>query len=282
MTTRILVLPVFGLVFLALAGCEHIGRTVDEAAKEIAETIEKSTSGQPTGGAPQKRSQTRVSMYDKELVRDVQRKLNSSGYHAGPADGLWGDRSRTALSHYQRDKGLQQSGEFNTKTLTALGIDPKQLSAPISKPDQLPEKEAAQNDAKILQPTKPQPTSEPEKSSDDFISSPKSENAESVQPDPTNKEHGVPSDTDDPFALEEPSPSSTAHEGSVDQSKEKEPAKKILISREVELYEEPNPFDDVLVRVPAGTQLDILSESAEWLRVKYKNHTGFIEKNAVE
>ncbi len=282
MTARILVLPVLGLVFLVLAGCEHIGRTVDEAAKEIAETIERSTSGQPTDGASQNRSQTRVSTYDKELVRDVQRKLNSSGYHAGPADGLWGDRSRTALTHYQRDKGLQQSGEFDAKTLTALGIDPKKLSAPTSKSEQLPEKGPAQNDTRISQPTKPQSPSSPEKSSDDAISSPEPENVEVVQPNPANKEHGVPTDTDDLFAPEEPSPGTTTHEDNVDQDKEKEPAKMLLISREVELYDDSDPFSKVLVRVPAGTQLDILFESAEWFGVQYKNHTGFIEKNAVQ
>jgi hypothetical protein len=58
----------------------------------------------------------------RETLRLVQQKLNFRGYNAGPADGLMGKRTRSALMAYQKDRNLPQTGKPDDATLTALGM----------------------------------------------------------------------------------------------------------------------------------------------------------------
>lgn len=44
-------------------------------------------------------------------IAEMQRMLTRSGYNTGPADGVWGPRSREAMNRYQRDQGLPVTGE---------------------------------------------------------------------------------------------------------------------------------------------------------------------------
>jgi len=53
-------------------------------------------------------------------LRNAQAKLNSLGYDAGVADGLMGRKTREALSAFQRDQGLPQSGRLDAATTQAL------------------------------------------------------------------------------------------------------------------------------------------------------------------
>lgn len=54
-------------------------------------------------------------------IKAVQRALNAAGYDAGPADGIRGKRTETALAAYQRHKGLPV-GSPESETLKALGL----------------------------------------------------------------------------------------------------------------------------------------------------------------
>jgi len=55
-------------------------------------------------------------------LRNAQAKLNSLGYDAGVADGLMGRKTREALSAFQRDQNLPQSGRLDAATTQALGL----------------------------------------------------------------------------------------------------------------------------------------------------------------
>ncbi len=55
------------------------------------------------------------------LVQRVQSALNSRGYDVGPADGVNGAKTKSALARFQKDNGLPV-GNFNFETLRALGI----------------------------------------------------------------------------------------------------------------------------------------------------------------
>ena len=43
-------------------------------------------------------------------IRIIQRKLQAAGFQPGTADGIFGPRTSRAISHYQKQHGLPQSG----------------------------------------------------------------------------------------------------------------------------------------------------------------------------
>ena len=54
----------------------------------------------------------------------AQKGLVSLGFDPGPADGLFGGRTRTAIRRYQREKGFAETGyltEEEARALVALG-----------------------------------------------------------------------------------------------------------------------------------------------------------------
>ena len=58
----------------------------------------------------------------KEDYRAIQRLLNDKGFRAGPEDGRWGSKSRSALRAFQALGGLGQTGVPDQVTRTALGF----------------------------------------------------------------------------------------------------------------------------------------------------------------
>lgn len=56
------------------------------------------------------------------LVRKVQQALTDAGFDAGAANGLFGPRTRDALSAYQQQNGLAEAG-LTKETLRALDVD---------------------------------------------------------------------------------------------------------------------------------------------------------------
>ena len=54
------------------------------------------------------------------LVADVQEALASAGYKPGPADGIAGPRTNSAISAYQRDNGLATDGQPSAELLQHL------------------------------------------------------------------------------------------------------------------------------------------------------------------
>lgn len=70
-----------------------------------------------------RQSTTNPSSHEIEARRklaDIQRRLRTAGYAPGPADGVWGARSREALTRFQADRGLPVTGEPDARTLSQL------------------------------------------------------------------------------------------------------------------------------------------------------------------
>jgi peptidoglycan hydrolase-like protein with peptidoglycan-binding domain len=65
----------------------------------------------------------------RDVVRVVQDHLRGAGFYAGPRDGAWGPRTAEAVASFQRSRGLPSTGELNPPTISALGLDPNNLSA---------------------------------------------------------------------------------------------------------------------------------------------------------
>jgi hypothetical protein len=58
-----------------------------------------------------------------ELTLDVQRALTKKGYDPGQADGFIGPRTTEAITEFQRDHGLKQTGRIDSSLLQALDLD---------------------------------------------------------------------------------------------------------------------------------------------------------------
>jgi peptidoglycan hydrolase-like protein with peptidoglycan-binding domain len=71
--------------------------------------------GASTGG-------TRAGAASTGTIRDVQLKLAERGYRPGPADGVLGRATRAALTQFQRQENLPQTGRADSATLAALGV----------------------------------------------------------------------------------------------------------------------------------------------------------------
>lgn len=56
----------------------------------------------------------------RRKLADVQRRLRAAGYSPGVVDGIWGARSREALTRFQADRGLPATGEPDALTLEKL------------------------------------------------------------------------------------------------------------------------------------------------------------------
>lgn len=55
-------------------------------------------------------------------VRQIQRKLSSLGYYTGGVDGIFGSRTRSAVTAFQKNCGITADGIAGPKTLLYLGI----------------------------------------------------------------------------------------------------------------------------------------------------------------
>jgi len=62
-----------------------------------------------------------VSLSQSE-IREVQMKLNQKGFNVGQPDGVMGPKTRDGLAQFQRQEGLQETGDIDSQTADALGI----------------------------------------------------------------------------------------------------------------------------------------------------------------
>lgn len=72
-----------------------------------------SASAFPRGEAP---------FVDSTTLRQVQQTLHSRGFHPGPIDGVMGSGTQRALRAFQRAENLDVTGQLNSRTLVALGL----------------------------------------------------------------------------------------------------------------------------------------------------------------
>jgi peptidoglycan hydrolase-like protein with peptidoglycan-binding domain len=59
---------------------------------------------------------------NKSTVYDVQKKLKEKGYDPGSIDGIYGKKTEKAICKFQKDNGINPTGEIDEVTLKALGI----------------------------------------------------------------------------------------------------------------------------------------------------------------
>jgi Putative peptidoglycan binding domain len=59
---------------------------------------------------------------NSSTVKAAQTELKKQGYDPGAADGVDGPQTRAAISKYQADKGLKQSGHLDADTLSKLNV----------------------------------------------------------------------------------------------------------------------------------------------------------------
>jgi hypothetical protein len=58
----------------------------------------------------------------RDVIRQVQQRLQAVGYNPGTVDGAMGPQTRDALRWFQNTKGLRPTGEPDEATLDALGV----------------------------------------------------------------------------------------------------------------------------------------------------------------
>ncbi len=61
--------------------------------------------------------------YDSEDVRKLQTRLKELGFDPKGIDGIYGNNTQTAVSNFQKSKGLYGSGTIGIKTLAFLGFE---------------------------------------------------------------------------------------------------------------------------------------------------------------
>lgn len=57
------------------------------------------------------------------MVIETQKKLKTLGYDPGPADGIIGKRTKSAIAQYQKSKSLIVTESLDKNTLSSLGIE---------------------------------------------------------------------------------------------------------------------------------------------------------------
>ncbi len=60
----------------------------------------------------------------RSTILAIQRALDERGLQTGPVDGVWGERTESAIANLQRAHGMAASGDLDPRTLTLLGLLP--------------------------------------------------------------------------------------------------------------------------------------------------------------
>ena len=73
----------------------------------------------------------------RDMIRRAQQVLSDKGFYDGPADGLTGPRTRTAIRDFQHSRNLAETGQLDERTVQELGIGPSPSadSNPGNRPD---------------------------------------------------------------------------------------------------------------------------------------------------
>jgi peptidoglycan hydrolase-like protein with peptidoglycan-binding domain len=103
------------LAFAVLFGCSHGSSSSGGSA-----------SARSARSAEQQTAVVQPSDLSNEQVRIVQRALSDRGF-ALDLTGSFDERTQTALSDFQRARGLPATGNLNQPTVEALGLDPRDV-----------------------------------------------------------------------------------------------------------------------------------------------------------
>lgn len=93
-------------------------------------------------------------------VADLQKRLNTLGYSVGAADGVFGDRTVAAVKRFQKDNGINATGNVSYVTLAALfpELAPSVTARPTTKPivgSAVTTKPATESVVSVRQPSAP-------------------------------------------------------------------------------------------------------------------------------
>jgi len=69
-----------------------------------------------------------------ERYRDIQQALVDKGFFDGPANGVWDDKSITALKRFEESQKLKTDGKIDSVSLIALGLGPKRSASALTVP----------------------------------------------------------------------------------------------------------------------------------------------------
>ncbi len=75
-----------------------------------------------TNAGTQGMTQPGTAIHDESMVRSVQQSLERRGFDVGPVDGVWGDKTQSAVREFQQANNLPQTGNLDQRTLDALGV----------------------------------------------------------------------------------------------------------------------------------------------------------------
>jgi peptidoglycan hydrolase-like protein with peptidoglycan-binding domain len=97
--------------------------TGDLSSATVAEMRRDAAAPRSAAAAPSER-EAAIPIGNQTAVRTVQNRLKQLGFYDGPADGVWGVGTQTAVERYQREKRLPGTGELTARTVSAMGLDP--------------------------------------------------------------------------------------------------------------------------------------------------------------
>jgi peptidoglycan hydrolase-like protein with peptidoglycan-binding domain len=80
------------------------------------------TAGPAGSGSVQTEQGPRSEQTSQDQIRQAQQKLTSAGLYNGPLDGEMNAETRQAVSQFQQQRGLPQSGTLDRQTLAALDM----------------------------------------------------------------------------------------------------------------------------------------------------------------
>ncbi len=108
----------YGTAVLAVLGATSIAMAANNQPAPTNNAPQNQTQQQSSG-----QSNTQALNLNSDQIRQVQQKLDESGFKVGQADGVLGRETENALRDFQKQKGLQQTGRPDNETLSALGVN---------------------------------------------------------------------------------------------------------------------------------------------------------------
>ena len=95
-----------------------------------------------------------------ELLREVQTALSVRGYYGGKLDGIYGSRTKAAITEFQKDHSLPQDGKVSLRLLTQvlLSASSRPQAVPVPSENQVVETVKKVKTVKVL--PKPEPTAD--------------------------------------------------------------------------------------------------------------------------
>lgn len=131
-------LIVAGVAGFTLAGCgtifeEDLNRVTADVQQWKQENLgqqqAQASQAQPSAAQGATAQGTTTKAADPQLVRNVQKELKSEGIDPGPIDGIWGPKTSQGVRQFQKAQGLEETGQLNGRTLSALGVAGGQTAA---------------------------------------------------------------------------------------------------------------------------------------------------------